>query len=438
LDFITYLTGLLRSGRVEDAGVRSRLQALLEERDRFRQWQGVLDLFLDLERGGRFRFLGEQNGARGTSYRFLDTVSRATLVVPAPPLTVRTIEPGRARIHLPYPCPIPTSAATLAESLGRLCEREVIARRLADTVVLRLGGDEVHVVGNPEGEPLDFSQRLLPEYVEEHVVRGGRCVLVSNLRQDPMLRGFWACGTFGAVAIFPLKVEGGQPCLGVMEAWRRAAGDLPDEALDFLSTFASFLAGLAANVRYLESLIFMDTVTGVYNRRSFDEMLLDREMARADRGEEKVALLLADMDDFKAINDRCGHPTGDRVLREVARLLSEKLRPLVDSVARVGGDEFAVVLPGMSSPEGARTVADRLLSLVGEFDFSLLYGALPARVGLSIGGVVYSGESGSGEKERRAAKARLIERADEALYRAKAEGKNRAFVLDEEVLASGK
>lgn len=435
IDFIAYLRRLAEGedARRLDPETRGRLRALLEEGDRFRQWEGVVDFLFRLDRDGLFRFLGSENGERGTCYRFLDTTSRSAVVVPAPPVAVRTIEPDRARGRLVYPCPIPTSAEALAESLRRLCHREALERRLADLVILRLEGEEVHLVGRPAELAYTGSPRFMPEYVDEHVVRLGQSLLVSDLRGDPALETHPACGSFGAVGVFPLRPETGQPSLGLMEAWRVRAGEMAPETADFLAAFASFLAGLIVNVRHLEGLIFMDAVTEVYNRRSFDEVLLDREVARADRGESRVALLLADVDDFKVINDTCGHPVGDRVLWEVGRLLRDRLRPLVDFVARVGGDEFAVILPGVSSVDATRRVAERLLNTVADFDFSGPSRAISGPVSLSVGGAVYNGKRRAQARARKDARGQLVERADQALYRAKEKGKGRVFVWDEEV-----
>jgi diguanylate cyclase (GGDEF)-like protein len=433
IDFIDYLTHLVQGERGLDGDLRSRLRSLLEEGDRFRQWEGILDFLFRLEKSGRFRFVGKENGEGGTCYRFLDVDSRVAVLMPAPPVSLRTVEPDYSRSYPPLPYPMPTSATTLAEAMRRLCRREVIERRLADMVVLRLDGAEPLVVGSIEGQRYDGSPRFLPRYIDEHVLENGRCFLVSDLRCDPVLKAHPAGKGFRTMGAFPLRPDAGHGPLGVMESWRLIPGGFPEETIRSLVTFAHFLAGLIANVRHLEGLIFVDAVAGVFNRRSFDEILLNREVARADRGEDKVALLWVDLDDFKAINDRCGHPVGDQVLREVARLMRDRLRPLVDSVARVGGDEFAVILPGMSNVEAAQGVAERLLASVTEYDFSYLSRAMPGSVSLSIGGAVYNGQPGAGKRARKDPRGELIERADRALYQAKEAGKNRVVIWDEEV-----
>jgi diguanylate cyclase (GGDEF)-like protein len=108
-----------------------------------------------------------------------------------------------------------------------------------------------------------------------------------------------------------------------------------------------------------------DELTGIANRRSFNEALR-RELSRTSRDGRPVALLLVDVDGLKAINDRLGHPEGDRALRRVARSTSESVRH-GDLVARIGGDEFAVLLPNTDLPM-ARTVAQRIGERLAKHD----------------------------------------------------------------------
>ncbi|MCK4546771.1 MAG: GGDEF domain-containing protein [Candidatus Eisenbacteria sp.] len=435
MDFVDYLTGLMEKRRGLEDGRRSSLRALVEETDRFLQWEGILDFLFLLDRDGMFRFLGKENGEKGLCYRFLDVDSKVAVVIPAPPVSLRTVEPDRARSYPLCPCPMPTSVTALGEAMRRLCRREVLERRLGEMVVLRPKGTQALVVGRLDGQRYDGSPRFLPRYIDEHVLKGGRCFLVSDLRSDPVLRAHPAGRGFGTMGAFPLCPDPGHAPLGVMEIWRLPRGGFEEENVRSLAGFGRFLAGLIANVEHLEKLIFVDAVAGVFNRRCFDEVLLGREIARADRAGNKVGLLLVDVDDFKTINDTCGHPVGDQVLREVARLMRDRLRPLVDSVARVGGDEFAVILPGMSSVDAARRVAERLKVAVTEFDFPHLSRAMPGPVGLSIGGAVHDGGTDSDRRPLKDPKGELVDRADRALYQAKEAGKNRVVIWEEETFS---
>lgn len=162
----------------------------------------------------------------------------------------------------------------------------------------------------------------------------------------------------------------------------------------------------------LDRLAHVDPLTAVGNRRSFDQLLAHV----AGHGEQrKWALLMCDIDHFKRINDGWGHPMGDLVLREVARLLHGELRGN-DRVARFGGEEFAVLLDG-AGPDTAMDVARRLVQVIANHDFEALAVVPLGRVTVSIGVAVHP-DDGIGADQ-------LLERTDAALYAAKAGGRNR-------------
>jgi len=155
-----------------------------------------------------------------------------------------------------------------------------------------------------------------------------------------------------------------------------------------------------------------DPLTQLLNRRGFRE-LLDLELERSRRGESRAAIVVGDLDRFKAVNDRGGHPAGDAVLHRVARVLLDGKRQ-IDTVARVGGEEFALILPD-TDEEGALVVAERLRTAMQE-----QFAGDPVPITVSFGIALHPrhGETASA----------LLRAADEALYGAKDAGRNRTLV----------
>jgi len=169
----------------------------------------------------------------------------------------------------------------------------------------------------------------------------------------------------------------------------------------------------------LESLATLDGLTGLLNRRSFDERLT-LEMRRASRAEQSLALLMVDVDDFKPYNDAHGHQIGDERLRTVAGAIRGALSRAGDVAARYGGDEFAVILPG-ADRLGASQVAEHIRQRIADLRIANPFSAISQSLTLSIGGCAAAhGFGGSPE--------RLVALSDAELYRAKRGGRNRTSI----------
>jgi len=155
-------------------------------------------------------------------------------------------------------------------------------------------------------------------------------------------------------------------------------------ALDYLFSVEKILQGprLVARAEFESILTFVniDEVTGVHSRRYFNERL-GEELGRARRYSHPLSMLIIDLDNFKQVNDRCGHVEGDSVLRKVGRMLMDTTRQ-ADVVCRFGGDEFAVLLPETGSEDAGRT-AERIRLAVA--DISIPGEDEPGNVTLSIG-----------------------------------------------------
>ncbi len=164
---------------------------------------------------------------------------------------------------------------------------------------------------------------------------------------------------------------------------------------------------------------FTDFLTGM-KTRGFFEQQLDLELKRAERKQSPLALLMIDIDFFKALNDTHGHQVGDQVLRDISTILMKDMRE-IDTVARYGGEEFVIILPDTTA-QGAHQVAQRLRRSVEQANF---FAGSPDRIEhltISIGIALYSQDAQF--------KQELIEASDAALYEAKSQGRNRVVLYE--------
>jgi diguanylate cyclase (GGDEF)-like protein len=224
-----------------------------------------------------------------------------------------------------------------------------------------------------------------------------------------------------AIVFCPLIVA--DRVIGTLNVWREDSapgmeGTVPSftpEEAQLIKRFASLAALAYDNARRRELLSEQartDELTGLFNRRHFHERLA-AELARAQRDETAVGLVLLDVDDFKRVNDVHGHPVGDQVLVAFAGVLSDHVRA-GDVVCRSGGEEFAVILPNADDAEAARA-AERLVRAVRGAQWGVA-GPITASAGVAVA----PGDA--------LTVATLFKAADECLLAAKAQGKDRAVL----------
>jgi len=201
--------------------------------------------------------------------------------------------------------------------------------------------------------------------------------------------------------------------LGVLTLHSSRPDAFRGSELQSLESVADICANSIQNAHYVErvkQLAYLDGLTGIFNRRFFELRIAD-EIERARRYGTGMAVIMADIDQFKRLNDEFGHLLGDEVLRQVSSLFHQNLRK-IDVVCRYGGEEFALLLTQTSAQQAVR-VAEKLRKLVEEWQFP----GVPRTVTISAGVAVFP--------DHGAARDDLMRSADNALYCAKQTGRNR-------------
>lgn len=204
-------------------------------------------------------------------------------------------------------------------------------------------------------------------------------------------------------------------------AYRRHVRKLKEREEELTRLVGRRTRELAKANRMLQSLSTEDALTGIFNRRYFDDAL-DTEWRRAERSRSLLSLIMIDIDYFKEFNDAYGHQRGDECLKQVAGVLRAVVNRAGDVVARYGGEEFAAILQG-NTHEGARTVAEVLRSRVEALRIAHEKSGVSRVVTISAGVATMLPEEYDGQGA-------LIALADKALYKAKGEGRNRVEACD--------
>ena len=244
-----------------------------------------------------------------------------------------------------------------------------------------------------------------------HAAARVRPRLIADASRDPHRKRREIAS--GAWLLYPIVVH--ERLLGVVQWTRSVSRPFTQEDIVRLDTLIPQAAVALENVRIrqaMHTLAATDGLTGLWNHRKMHELLRE-EMRRSSRYHRALSVLMLDVDSFKTFNDTYGHPQGDQLLRNIAAILRAGVRT-VDFVGRYGGEEFLVLLPETTKDDACR-MAERIRSAVEAGAVLVIEGKAVRRT-VSVGVASYP-EDALGSAE-------IVQRADEALYRAKRAGKN--------------
>ena len=343
----------------------------------------------------------------------------------------------------------PGMVAAFGRVIDRLHEQKKVAVEVARAAAVRLDCDAHASLRRREDEDSEAYRRVVQplrtvrdehpptRYLTTFVRRGSTTMLVVDAEEDEALRSHIGDETFSDEEI--LRVFADQPVdrtvlfVDQFGVWISGAAPARDEHGDIVAvtnadlpattgatevdglrsdvtrTFATMVADAAARLGHAELEAITDGLTGLYNHRYLHERL-DEEIERCVYQSATLALLLVDLDDFRAFNDRYGHSAGDRALRGVARVVEASLRQ-VDLAARFGGEEFGVILIDADGP-GALEVAERIRTGIAQTEFTLGHEELSVSIGMALC------PADASHKEE------LLDKADWAMYLAKRRGRN--------------
>ncbi len=280
---------------------------------------------------------------------------------------------------------------------------------------LDAGNCSVTVFGE-EDKRYQFREEQLDRDIEDKVIHKAvekeKTVVVDDIRRRIRKD---VCGRYNSMLSIPLRMR--DDVIGAITIYGDNAAGIDRDDLQFLSMVAEHVSVAVTNARHYEEMKEMavfDKLTKVYTRRHFME-LLEREVKRSESFEKPISLILTDIDDFGHYNNVNGHPAGDRLLRDLSSVIRDNLRD-VDVVGRYGGEEFIIMLPEAKSIP-ANEIAERLRKNIEGYHFDNREKQPNGKVTVSIGLVTCM--------EKKLKISDMIKEADDALYKAKRNGKNK-------------
>lgn len=288
-----------------------------------------------------------------------------------------------------------------------------------------LGAGDVRLVLNGESEPTELEAPLDPGLTEA-AHRHPDCLLYCpDLSHVPRFKQTERALDAHAMAIMSISSSEGEP-MGTLEVLSHEIDPFDSGKLSLIALLADYCGRALERAERIEKLVFVDPLTSAYNRSYFD-LQVRNEMARAQREQNSLALCIADIDDFKSFNTTFGYEAGNQVLVQVAESLKRGVRPF-DTVARWGGEEFAVLLTAPVAAEDVTTVCERLRTLVERMPVKIE--GLDRRVHrigvtVSLGVAMFPDHAGNSQDLWRA--------ANQALLQAKRTSKNQVVFFRPEV-----
>ena len=317
------------------------------------------------------------------------------------------------------------------DSIAEICVDEIlrlINAKLASLYILDETSDILHLQKNNHPFQINniVSLNQNPPSPMIAAVRSKELILIGDvdtLEEPPkgkIQRSFAKNYTTKSCIIAPLICHG--RVVGVLNVTDKTDGTMFNNSeVAVMELFRQLIGASIGNVKLFEKsqrLAQTDGLTGMFNHRTFYESL-ESELRRSQRYGGQVAIIMADIDNLKPINDNYGHRAGDMAIRQISRRLQACIRQ-IDIAARYGGDEFAIILPN-TSLEDATMVAERMVKMVSETPITFDHQKIDISISVGVG--QYEEGSCHGDVARA---------ADEALYAAKQAGKNTVKVFKSE------
>lgn len=312
----------------------------------------------------------------------------------------------------------------VASMIGRIMRTDILLPQVVEAIRSRLNYLNVAILlpergrlrikvhaGYPDIDMKKAEKEIGPERgVTYMVYKTGEPMLVPDVRKEPLYVGNRSIGK-SEIAV-PIKSKG--KVIGVLDVEKFGANSLDESDLEVLKILASFISVALENASLyekVEKMAITDPLTGAYNHR-----VLQDEIKHLLKEKRRFSILFIDLDNFKAFNDSLGHITGDKILKEVVRIVGKEIKKR-DTLIRYGGDEFVVVMPEVSKEE-AKKVGEKIKEGIKKARKIKSYAK---KVGIPLTasmGVVSHPDDGKELKT-------LMRKVDDALYRAKKLGKDK-------------